>query len=58
MFYTAGYCGSVDLVLENHTEEREMRALEKLGGWVLNRGWIFIPILIVIPLAVEAYTGD
>lgn len=57
MFYAAGLCGRVDLVLEKHTEEKEMRALEKLGGWVLNRGWLLLIVLGAIPLAVNAYTG-
>lgn len=35
-----------------------MKAIESFGGWILHKGWaIFIPMLIVIPIAVEAYTG-
>lgn len=34
-----------------------MKALESLGGWVLNRGWLLLVVLGSIPLAVNAYTG-
>lgn len=35
-----------------------MKALEAFGGWVLHRGYLLlIPLLITLPLVVEAYTG-
>lgn len=35
-----------------------MKALESLGGWVLNRGWLVLILpLAVLPFVVEAYTG-
>jgi hypothetical protein len=35
-----------------------MKALDKFGGWILDKGWL-IPIvpLLAIPFVVEAYTG-
>lgn len=35
-----------------------MKALETLGGWVLNKGWLVLILpLVTVPFVVEAYTG-